>query len=109
MVLCSGKVYYDLAKARKDQPVALVRVEELYPFPEEALKTQLERHQDAEVVWVQEEPENMGAWHFMERNLRDPLSVEPKVVAREESASPTTGSLTIHRQEQDELINRTLQ
>jgi 2-oxoglutarate dehydrogenase complex dehydrogenase (E1) component-like enzyme len=106
LVLCSGKVFYDLAKAREDKPVAIVRVEELYPFPEKAFKAELERYSDAEVVWVQEEPENMGAWWYMERQLRSRLGVEPKVVARAESASPATGSQTIHQREQELLIQR---
>ncbi|HEX2030577.1 MAG TPA: multifunctional oxoglutarate decarboxylase/oxoglutarate dehydrogenase thiamine pyrophosphate-binding subunit/dihydrolipoyllysine-residue succinyltransferase subunit [Actinomycetota bacterium] len=108
VVLCSGKVYYDLAKGREDKPVALVRVEELYPFPEEGIRAELDRHKGADVAWVQDEPENMGAWHFMERNLRRRLGIEPKVVAREESASPATGSLTIHQQEQQKLLRRAL-
>jgi len=106
LILCSGKVFYDLAKAREDKPVAIVRVEELYPFPEKELKAELERYSGAEVVWVQEEPENMGAWWYMERHLRSRLGVEPTVVARAESASPATGSQTIHGQEQADVIGQ---
>jgi 2-oxoglutarate dehydrogenase complex dehydrogenase (E1) component-like enzyme len=105
LILCTGKVFYDLAKAREDKPVAIVRVEELYPLPEKELKAELERYSGPDVVWVQEEPENMGAWWYMERQLRSRLGVEPKVVARAESASPATGSQTVHQQEQRSLLN----
>jgi 2-oxoglutarate dehydrogenase E1 component len=106
LILCTGKVFYDLARAREDTPMAIVRVEELYPFPEKELKTELDRHEGAEVVWVQEEPENLGAWHCMEREVHRHLGVDLKVVARDESASPATGSQTLHKQEQEQLIQR---
>jgi 2-oxoglutarate dehydrogenase E1 component len=67
----------------------------------------LGKPEGAEVVWAQEEPENMGSWHFIERRLRA-MGVEPKGVAREESASPASGSLTIHQQEQEKLIRKSL-
>jgi 2-oxoglutarate dehydrogenase E1 component len=109
VILCQGKMYYDLLKARTDRQVrgaALVRVEQLYPFPADQLREILEHHQGTEVWWVQEEPENMGAWYYMERVMRDRLGVELKGVTREESASPATGSLTLHQQEQAELVER---
>jgi 2-oxoglutarate decarboxylase len=109
VILTSGKLFYDLVKARKDQPVAIVRVEELYPFPEEELKAELEKYQGAEIVWAQEEPENMGAWWHMERLCRERLGVALKVVAREASGSPATGSQTIHKQEHARLIQEALQ
>jgi multifunctional 2-oxoglutarate metabolism enzyme len=108
LILCTGKVFYDLAKAREDKRTAIVRVEELYPFPETELKEQLDRYPDAEKVWVQEEPENMGAWWYMERLCRGELGVDLRVVAREESASPATGSQTIHKQEQQDLLGRAM-
>jgi 2-oxoglutarate decarboxylase len=108
LILCSGKVFYDLAKDRKDKPVAIVRVEELYPFPEKELKAEFDKNQGAEVLWVQEEPENMGAWHYMERQLRNRLGVDVKVVGREESGSPATGSQTVHKQEQQDLLGRAM-
>jgi multifunctional 2-oxoglutarate metabolism enzyme len=107
VVLTQGKFFWDLFRAREDEPVALVRVEEVYPFPDRELREVLGTHEGAEVVWAQEEPENMGSWHFVERRLRA-VGVEPTVVAREESASPATGSLSIHQQEQEELISRVL-
>ncbi len=108
VILCQGKVYYDLLKRLQDKGirgVALVRLEQPYPFPADQLREQLEHYSQAEAWWVQEEPENMGAWHFVERNARERLGVELKVVAREESASPATGSLTVHQQEQAELLD----
>ncbi len=108
VVLCQGKFFWDLAKARKDEPVALVRVEEVFPFPKEELRRELDRYPGAEVIWAQEEPANMGSWHLMERMGRGELGLELKVIAREESASPATGSMTIHQQEQQELIRTPL-
>ena len=105
-MLCQGKFYWDLAKARKDEPVALVRVEEVYPFPKEELREALKKYQGAEVLWAQEEPENMGSWRFMERMCRRELGLDVKVAAREESASPATGSLTLHQQEQSFLLDQ---
>ena len=102
VVLSQGKFYWDLAKAREDKDIALVRVEQPYPFPGEELRKVLGQWKDAEVVWAQEEPENMGSWPFIERRLRA-LGLEPTAVTREESASPATGSLTLHRDEHGRL------
>jgi hypothetical protein len=101
--LSQVKFYWDLAKAREDKPIALVRVEQPYPFPAEELKKLLGQWKDAEVVWAQEEPENMGSWSFIERELRK-LGLEPKAVTREESASPATGSLTLHKAEHEAML-----
>jgi multifunctional 2-oxoglutarate metabolism enzyme len=109
VILCQGKMYYDLLKRRQDKEVrgaALVRVEQLYPFPAEQLRAQLELYPNTEVWWVQEEPENMGAWYYVQRVTPDRLGIELTGVTREESASPATGSLTLHQQEQEELLNR---
>jgi 2-oxoglutarate decarboxylase len=107
VVLCQGKFYWDLRRGREEKsaPVALVRVEQLYPFPEKELKEVLDGYSGAEVVWAQEEPENMGPWRFLERELRR-TGLEPKVVAREPSPSPATGSLTIYNRQQQELLKR---
>jgi 2-oxoglutarate dehydrogenase E1 component len=88
--------------------VALIRLEQCYPFPSEALREELERFAGAEVIWAQEEPENMGAGRSVLRDLRDRLGAEARLVSRPESASPATGSLTLHRKEQSELLDRTL-
>jgi 2-oxoglutarate dehydrogenase E1 component len=109
VLLCQGKVFYELASRRAESEigdVALVRLEECYPFPADALREELGRHGDAEVIWVQEEPENMGAARFVLRHLRDRLGVDARLVSRPESPSPGTGSLTLHRMEQSELIDR---
>jgi 2-oxoglutarate dehydrogenase E1 component len=109
VILCQGKMYYDLLKRRHEEEVrgaALVRVEQLYPFPVEQLRAQLELYPKTEVWWVQEEPENMGAWFYLERVVRDRLGIELTGVTRVESASPATGSLTLHQQDQEELLER---
>jgi 2-oxoglutarate dehydrogenase E1 component len=106
LILCSGKVYYDLAAARAELPaaqarqVALIRVEQLYPFPGRYLGLVLERYTGArELVWAQEEPRNMGAWSFVEPQLRT-LAGErlgaPRYIGRVASASPATGSSASH-------------
>jgi multifunctional 2-oxoglutarate metabolism enzyme len=112
VLLCSGKVCYDLEKYRADHDVrgaAIVRVEQLYPFPEDLLREQLAHFEGAEPFWVQEEPENMGAWWYVRRVVRDRLGVDLAGVTRPESASPATGSLTVHQQEQADLIDRAFQ
>ena len=111
VLLCSGKIYYELFKHRNDigrKDVAIVRMEQLYPLPKAELSAALEAYPNGTpVFWVQDEPENMGAWTFMRMKFgermfgRFPLSV----VAREESASPATGSARSHKIEQAELID----
>ena len=114
VVLCSGKVGHD-ALARRDElgeaasSVAIVRVEQLYPWPEQAVSEVLASYPNAtEVVWLQEEPENMGAWSFvhglLHRQLRDTYAL--RHVSRAESASPATGSAALHRLEQEDLLAR---
>jgi 2-oxoglutarate dehydrogenase E1 component len=108
VILCSGKVYYDLAKRRADRDVrgvALIRVEQLYPFPADPLRSELEGFEQAEVWWLQEEPENMGAWYYLRRVCMDRLGLDLRGVAREESASPATGSLAVHQAEQAALLD----
>jgi 2-oxoglutarate dehydrogenase E1 component len=109
VILCAGKIYHDLAKLRSDREVrgaALIRIEQLYPFPADQLGGELEGFEQAGVWWVQEEPENMGAWNHVRRVCRDPLGLELNHVARDESASPATGSLAIHQAEQAALLDR---
>jgi 2-oxoglutarate dehydrogenase E1 component len=110
VLLCSGKVYYDLAERRdkhQRDDIAILRVEELYPLPDAALRAELSCYpDDTPVVWVQEEPANMGVWHYLRVRLgerifgRFPLSV----VSRPESASPATGSAASHKREQEALV-----
>src|SRR5262249_37726987 len=107
VLLCSGKIYYELleqrAKQRADE-VAVVRVQQFYPFPAELLRRALGRYRKAkEWVWVQEESMNMGGWTFMEPRLRS-LSWQFAYVGRDQSASPATGSRRVHLAEQQELV-----
>jgi len=114
IVLCSGKVYYDLNAARlksDDRRVAVVRLEQFYPFPERLLREIFGRYPNADqLVWAQEEPKNYGGWHFVEPRLTGMIrSCErPYYVGRAASASPATGSYTIHELEQRELVNQAL-
>ena len=123
IVLCSGKVFYDLKEARssvtepraiatgppilKIDRVAIIRLEQFYPFPLRALTDTIARYSHAnELVWCQEEPKNMGAWTFMESRLENLLSrcERPRYVGRDASASPATGSYAVHLQEQERLV-----
>lgn len=115
IVFCSGKVYYDLVEKRGDAPVALVRVEQLYPFPEEAIIAELNRYKGAkDVLWVQEEPENMGAWHYLHRRMDHAIDASElkgqrvRYVGRNASASPATGSAHIHAAEQAAIMKAAL-
>ena len=108
VLLCSGKVYYDLLERREEvdaKDVAIIRVEQFYPFPEAQLKQVLDGYRKArEWVWVQEESQNMGGWTFMEPRLRQLLGRTVEYVGRDASASPATGSLAVHHREQRELV-----
>jgi 2-oxoglutarate dehydrogenase E1 component len=110
VVLCSGKVYYDLIDARKkaqETRVAIVRVEQFYPFPLTSIREIIGRYENArELDWVQEEPQNMGGWTFMQERLENllPSCERPRYVGRSASASPATGSYSIHQKEQAQLI-----
>jgi 2-oxoglutarate dehydrogenase E1 component len=117
VVLTSGKVYFDLVKARSekgDKSVALVRLEQLYPFPFKTLAEALRRYPHAEVVWCQEEPQNMGAWSFVDRRIErvlaglDITAKRPRFVGRNEAASPATGLFKRHQQEQAQLVDDAL-
>jgi len=114
LVLCSGKVAYDLLPARPEhgaEHVAIARVEQLYPFPAAELTAVMAEYPNLrEVRWVQEEPENMGAWEFMSRRLPRilPAGVSLVYVGREEAASPATGSFKIHQTEQRQVIDAAL-
>ncbi|MDQ2771240.1 MAG: 2-oxoglutarate dehydrogenase E1 component [Bacteroidota bacterium] len=106
VLLCSGKVYYDLLEEQRSadrKDVAIVRLEQLHPFPQKQLAAELAKYGKAKIYWVQEEPENMGYWNFMLRFMRRELE---DVVARKASASPATGYNKIHVKEQKELVAR---
>jgi 2-oxoglutarate dehydrogenase E1 component len=111
VLLCSGKVYYDLLEERNRkeiQDAALIRVEQLYPLNESMLRGILAKYKKADLVgWVQEESQNMGAWSFIEPRLRG-LGIDIKYVGRDASASPATGSKKVHEKEQKELVETAL-
>jgi 2-oxoglutarate dehydrogenase E1 component len=111
ILLCSGKVYYDLVRRIEElhrEDLAVVRVEQLYPLPDEALRAALAAYADGlAAVWVQEEPENMGAWRFLRVRLGETLfgRFPFSGVYRPASASPATGSASSHKHEQEKLLN----
>lgn len=117
VVICSGKVYYDLLAERREKgikDVAILRLEQLYPFPEAALAAELKRYPEADIVWCQEETENGGAWHFADRRIEAALVAaghkagRPQYVGRAAAASPATGLARIHAAEQADLVERAL-
>jgi 2-oxoglutarate dehydrogenase E1 component len=116
VVLCSGKVYYDLLAARREQKindVAILRLEQIYPFPGLALIDELSRFPKAEIIWCQEEPKNQGAWSFVapsiesvmhELGRKDPL----RYTGRKASASPAAGQMSQHLAELAAYLNDAL-
>ena len=107
VVLCTGKIYYDLLRYREEHnidDVAIVRVEVLYPFPAGAINQILAPYGDTELVWVQEEPANMGAWRFMSRYLFVEAGRSSRGIYRKESSSPATGNPRTHAREQQMLM-----
>ncbi len=117
VVMCSGKVYYDLLEerdARGADDVYLLRVEQFYPFPAMSLVKELERFPSAEMVWCQEEPKNQGAWSFIEPNIEWVLGrinakhKRPTYAGRAASASPATGLASQHKAQQQALVNDAL-
>jgi 2-oxoglutarate dehydrogenase E1 component len=114
ILLCSGKVYYDLLGARRERDIddiAIVRVEQLYPFPAAEIAATLASYPAArEVFWVQEEPWNMGAWHHVHHPLRRivPTHLPLAYAGRDAAASPAAGSYKLHQAEEAELLNQAL-
>jgi 2-oxoglutarate dehydrogenase E1 component len=130
IVFCSGKVFYDLVHARGSSPtvregvsgpeeiatgskgkVALIRVEQFYPFPVTAVKDAIAKYPNAkDLVWCQEEPKNMGAWTFIEGRFEDliPGGDRLRYIGRAESPSPATGNYAVHTQEQERLVHEAL-
>ena len=114
VVICSGRVYYDLLQARNaagSDDVYILRLEQFYPFPAQSMVRELERFKKAEIVWCQEEPKNQGGWNFVEPNLEWVLNhigadhSRPRYVGRAAAASPATGLASRHKAEQDALVN----
>ena len=117
VVMCSGKVYYDLLEerdARGIDDVYILRFEQFYPFPAQSAMKELQRFQNAEMVWCQEEPKNQGAWAFMEPNLEWVLTrikarhARPTYAGRAAAASPATGLASKHKAEQAALVDHAL-
>lgn len=108
IILCSGKVYYDLRAYREEHGVedtALVRVEQFYPLNTELLQKIVKKYPKAtEIVWCQEEPQNMGGWSFMMPRLFETLKQMPRYAGRRAAASPAVGSLAKHKREQQQLV-----
>jgi 2-oxoglutarate dehydrogenase E1 component len=108
IIFCSGKVYYDLLKYRSDRKTddaAIIRIEQLYPLAEKRLREMLKPFpKGAKLVWCQEEPQNMGAWTFIEPRLRTLFCTEIAYAGREASASPAVGALARHKREQARLV-----
>ena len=117
VVICSGKIYYDLIEAReksKNNEVVFIRLEQLYPFPAKTLANVLKRYKKAKFIWCQEEPKNMGAWNtvrnYIDRtleiiNLKD---INVKYVGRKASSSTATGNANKHLAEQKEILEKIL-
>ncbi|RLA15548.1 MAG: 2-oxoglutarate dehydrogenase E1 component, partial [Gammaproteobacteria bacterium] len=115
VVLCSGRVYFDLYAARQEaglaEQVALLRIEQLYPFPLAEARTALARYTNArQVVWAQEEPQNQGAWYSSQHHLRNSLADHQNIefAGRSHSASPAAGYMAIHQAQLHELLDRAL-
>jgi 2-oxoglutarate dehydrogenase E1 component len=117
VIICTGKVYYDLyqeREARGIKDIAILRLEQLYPFPGHVLSEELGKYPHAEIVWCQEESENQGAWQFVDRRIEKSLAAinhragRPRYVGRPESAAPATGLLKRHNQEQAKLLDEAL-
>ena len=115
VVMCSGKIYYDLIEAReniKNNEVVFIRIEQLYPFPAKTLANLLKKYEKAEFIWCQEEPKNMGAWNtvrnYIDRTLEIIYFTKDKVkyVGRKASASTATGNLNKHLAQQKEILEK---
>jgi 2-oxoglutarate dehydrogenase E1 component len=117
VVLCSGKVFYDLRAARRERgitDIAIIRIEQMYPFPRVDLLEVMSRYENVEdVVWLQEEPKNQGAWYAMQSRIRavvhrHRVDVFLRYVGREPSASAAAGYSALHLREQDKFIDEAL-
>ncbi|MDA9740848.1 2-oxoglutarate dehydrogenase E1 component [Pelagibacteraceae bacterium] len=115
VIMCSGKIYFDLLEAReksKNDEIVLIRVEQLYPFPVKHLGRELQKYKNAEFIWCQEEPMNMGAWNTVKYYIERTLEIvkikgeKVKYVGRNAAASPATGNLNKHLAEQKEILEK---
>ncbi|MDX1949351.1 MAG: 2-oxoglutarate dehydrogenase E1 component [Rickettsiales bacterium] len=117
LLICSGKVYYDLLEERRNKKiddVAIIRLEQFYPFPDQSLAEEISKYKNAEIFWVQEEPENMGGWQFVDRKLEKVLvdckskSSRPRYIGRPAAAATACGYMKVHKHQQDLLIKEAL-
>ena len=117
VVICSGKIYYDLIEAReksKNKNVVLIRLEQLYPFPAKTLASILKRYKKADFIWCQEEPKNMGGWNtvrnYIDRTLEmiNFKDINVKYVGRQASSSTATGNANKHLAQQKEILEKIL-
>ncbi len=108
LVFCSGKVYFDLIRYRRDNKIkdtSIIRIEQYYPFDTKSFDSIFSKYEGLkEIVWCQEEPHNMGAWTFIKPILTDLTKMKPRYAGRQPSASPAVGSLHIHKLEQEQLV-----
>jgi 2-oxoglutarate dehydrogenase E1 component len=114
VVFCSGKVFYDLRAGRRERAITdipLVRIAQIYPFPHDDFKAQIEKYKNAtEIVWCQEEPRNQGAWHRIQHYLLRHLLPQQKLTyaGRDSSATPAAGYKELHERQQKELVSLAL-
>ncbi len=112
VIACSGKVYYDLVKARaekKQSDVAILRVEQLYPFPHKAFAAEMKKYPNVtDVVWCQDEPQNQGAWFFVQHQIHENMLEGQKLgyAGRPASASPAVGYAHLHQEQQKALLDQ---
>ncbi|WP_025264158.1 2-oxoglutarate dehydrogenase E1 component [Wolbachia endosymbiont of Onchocerca volvulus] len=116
-IICSGKVYYDIIEAceiQKINDIVIIRLEQFYPFPANKLSNELGKYKNAEVVWCQEEPKNMGGWFFVNPLIEEVLlnldvqAKRPKCIARPAAASPACGYVNVHIQQQEEILKQVI-
>jgi 2-oxoglutarate dehydrogenase E1 component len=108
VVLCTGKIYYDLLEERskrKSSETAIIRIEQLHPFPLKQLEKELEKFKNPDIYWVQEEPSNMGYWAYILRTLTEKRF---KLISRKASASPATGFNRVHKEEQNRIVKEAI-
>ena len=109
VVLCSGKIFYELTEGqqkKKVKDVAIVRLEQLHPFPEKQINAIIKKYKGARFAWVQEEPSNMGCLSYIVRTMPDQ---KLEFISRKASASPATGYSKVHKAEQEKIIAQALE
>ena len=108
VILCTGRIYYDLAEKRDHDnrlDTAIVRLEQLYPHPVEELRAELNKYPGAQILWVQDEPGNMGAWGHLALEMFPPMGLWVHKISRPNSAAPSTGLSGMHKAQIEEILN----